>query len=85
MRYRLLPVLMLLLLAAVLGGCAAAVADAPAAEEVSDYTNPAVLVDSDWVAEHLDDPQVHLLDVSDKAFVWLHLPRLAAQLLEDEA
>ena len=30
---------------------------------MKDYAHPEVLVDSQWVAEHLDDPQVRIVDI----------------------
>ncbi|MEW5959331.1 MAG: sulfurtransferase [Chloroflexota bacterium] len=76
MKSRFLSVLILSLIVAALSGCATAVAEAPAAEALTGYANPASLVDTAWVAEHLDDPNVRLLDVSDKleAFEAGHLP-----------
>lgn len=76
MRSRFLSILMLLLIIAVLSGCAATVAEAPVAEAPGGYANPAILVDTNWVAEHLDDPNVRLLDVSNnlEAFETGHLP-----------
>lgn len=40
------------------------------------YASPEVLVDTDWVADHLDDPTVRLVDVSSKREVYEegHLP-----------
>src|SRR4026209_3028801 len=32
-------------------------------ENVMTYANPAALVSTDWVADHLDDPNVRLLEV----------------------
>lgn len=62
--------LALLILMLVLGACApvaapgaATAADAlPAAPTA--YANPELLVDTDWVLEHLDDPNVRFLDLA---------------------
>lgn len=76
MRSRFLSTLMLLFIVAVLSGCAATVAEAPAADVPTGYANPAILVDTNWVAEHSNDPNVRLLDVSNnlEAFESGHLP-----------
>lgn len=62
-------------------GCASAVPalqQAPA-ETQAGYANPDVLVDTAWVREHLDDPNVRLIDVSAKeeAYKEGHLPGAA--------
>lgn len=76
MQGRFLSVLLLFLMIAALSACAVAIAEAPVAEAPAGYANPEVLVDTAWVADHLADPNVRLLDVSDKreAFDAGHLP-----------
>ena len=58
----------LLVLAVAASGCVAPVAgatDAPAAAAAPEsYAHPEVLVDTDWVLAHLDDPTVRLIDLS---------------------
>src|SRR5690606_29265214 len=67
----------LLLLNAVLAAC---VAPAAATESeiapVEVYANADVLVDTQWVLDHLDDPNVRLIDVSGNAddYAAGHLP-----------
>ncbi|MCH9662121.1 MAG: hypothetical protein K0U66_00505, partial [Gammaproteobacteria bacterium] len=58
-----------------LAACAA-VAPAAAPEIPQAYVNPDILVDTAWVADHLEDTNVHLLDVSAnlEAFQEGHLP-----------
>jgi len=50
-------------------------AQAPAETAIS-YANPTALVDTAWVADHLDDPNVRLIDVSanEEAYREGHLP-----------
>lgn len=77
MKSRLWFILALLLLNTVFAAC---VAPAAATElqiaPVEVYTNPDVLVDTQWVLDHLDDPSVRLIDVSGKVedYVAGHLP-----------
>lgn len=42
----------------------------------SEYANPDALVDTEWVLAHLDDPSVHLIDVSRQQDIYTegHLP-----------
>ena len=37
---------------------------------MTDYANPAVLVDTRWVAEHLDDPEVRLLESNEDLLLY---------------
>lgn len=37
---------------------------------MSDYAHPEVLVSTDWVAEHLDDPSVRLLEVNEDVLLY---------------
>ena len=30
---------------------------------MADYANPGVLVETQWVADHLDDPKVRLIEI----------------------
>lgn len=58
-------------------GCAGAAPAVQAPAEIATgYANPEVLVDTAWVADHLDDPDVRLIDVSSKEEVYKegHLP-----------
>ncbi|MCC6168221.1 MAG: sulfurtransferase [Caldilineaceae bacterium] len=67
----------LLLLNAVVAACVApAAATTPEIAPVEVYANPDVLVDTQWVLDHLDDPNVRLVDVSGKAedYAAGHLP-----------
>jgi len=43
---------------------------------MSDYAHPEVLVSTDWVAEHLDDPKVKIveIDVDTQAYAAGHIP-----------
>lgn len=90
-RFRIISIL-LLLLGLVLGACAApaapaapaasgdeAVADEPAEEVAAapeGYAQPEILVDTDWVIEHLDDPSVQLVEVGTDADAYAagHIP-----------
>lgn len=49
-------------------GTSASHADRPDPAQLAiasgEYANPDVLVDTEWVLTHLDDPTVHLIDVS---------------------
>jgi thiosulfate/3-mercaptopyruvate sulfurtransferase len=65
-----------LALVSVLLAAASAVLAACGSEEVGEYARPEVLVDVDWVVDHLDDPQVRLIDVSAQhtAYDAWHLP-----------
>jgi thiosulfate/3-mercaptopyruvate sulfurtransferase len=56
-----------LILLPLLGGCAPAAMPATGAAEAdvpTAYANPDVLVDTQWVLDHLDDPNVRLIDLS---------------------
>lgn len=67
----------LLLLNAALAACVApAAATDPEIAPVEVYANPDVLVDTQWVLDHLDDPNVRLVDVSGKPedYAAGHLP-----------
>ncbi|MFN2543473.1 MAG: sulfurtransferase [Actinomycetota bacterium] len=47
---------------------------------MAEYTNPDVLVDTDWLAEHLDDPKVRIVEVDEDttAYEKGHIPNSAA-------
>lgn len=53
-------------------------ADAPAVTPIAErgYVNPGVLVDCDWVAAHLDDPKVRLLESDEDVLLYRtgHIP-----------
>ena len=36
----------------------------------TDYAHPEVLVTTDWVAEHLDDPNIRIMDVSEDVLLY---------------
>lgn len=62
----------------VLGACAAPTTQIAFTDEAvpEAYAKPETLVDTAWVQEHLDDPNVRLIDLSDSEEVYLegHLP-----------
>ena len=70
MRVRNLLLLSLVVLSTALGACAvplAPTADTSVAPVTIDgYANPDLLVDSAWIQEHAEDPNVRLIDVSGK-------------------
>ncbi len=69
--------LILILLLAIVGLSACGVTTSGAEISAPDrYAHPEVLVDTSWVSDHLDDANVHLIDVSDKpeTFEAGHLP-----------
>lgn len=53
----------LLLILTLLAGCVAPAAAPAAAQPVDSYANANALVDTEWVAAHLDDENVRLLDI----------------------
>lgn len=79
---RRLLVSVLLVLATLLAACVAPVAGpAPAAAPAApaaptDYVNPDVLVDTEWVLAHLDDPNVRFLDLANtpEDYAASHIP-----------
>ncbi|MCB0116083.1 MAG: sulfurtransferase [Caldilineaceae bacterium] len=71
--------LLMLITALLAGACAIpAPTTAPAenaAQVIDSYAKPDVLVDTEWVKAHLDDPSVRLIDVSNAdAYAAGHLP-----------
>ncbi len=63
MRHRFLVGLAVGLVLASVGACTSAPSEPVATPGASAFAHPEVLVDSAWVADHLDDPQVRFLDV----------------------
>ncbi len=62
-----LPVILIVLVVAATGCVAPAAGTTDtAAPAVESYAHPEVLVDTDWVQAHLDDPSVRLIDLSNK-------------------
>ena len=51
-----------LLAALVLGGCAPAATPTPTPLPEIAFANPQLLVETDWLAEHLDDPDLRVVD-----------------------
>ena len=49
---------------------------APAPIEARGYAHPEVLVSTDWVADHLDDPNVRLIEVDEDVLLYEvgHIP-----------
>ena len=43
---------------------------------MSDYVHPETLVDADWVAQHIDDANIRLIDVDEDttAYEKAHIP-----------
>ena len=64
MRTRLSIFTLILLLALSLAACANIPTAAEQEAPLEGFANPEILVDTAWVEDHLDDPEVHLLDVS---------------------
>lgn len=76
-RTRTTLVLSILLVALIaLVGCSQLQQPEPAVQTTDGYANPDVLVDTEWVAQHLDDENVKFLDVSSnqEAYAEGHLP-----------
>lgn len=63
-------------LVSILLAAAGVVLAACGSEEAGEYARPEVLVDVQWVVDHLDDPSVRLVDVSEQreAYDAWHLP-----------
>jgi thiosulfate/3-mercaptopyruvate sulfurtransferase len=79
MKTRIFVLPMLLIVAVILGACAAPGAQPGAAADlavVDSYAKPEVLVDTAWIQAHLDDQNVRLLDVSSNPDVYAsgHVP-----------
>ena len=79
MKSRTYILFILLIFGAALSACGSDGADSDAAvkdEVIDSYARPEALVDTAWVLEHLDDDQVHLIDVGSNpdAFAEGHLP-----------
>lgn len=80
MRVRNLLLLTLIVLSTVLGACT--VAPAPAADTsvepvtIDGFANPELLVDSQWILDHADDPNVRIIDVTGDAEAYAagHIP-----------
>ena len=55
---------------------AAQAASATSVEIPAEYAHPEVLVDPEWVAEHLDDPAVRIVDARDSSYLYPygHIP-----------
>lgn len=68
MHVRKLFVLLLLILSTVLSACVApAASSSPAAAAPTEYANPELLVDTEWVIANLDAPNVRFLDLAGNA------------------
>ncbi|MFQ5858055.1 MAG: sulfurtransferase [Anaerolineae bacterium] len=76
MQRKIVIVTILLAVALLALGCSSAPAVQAPAKTESGYANPAALVDTTWVVDHLDDPDVRLIDVSAREEVYNegHLP-----------
>jgi thiosulfate/3-mercaptopyruvate sulfurtransferase len=71
MRLRNLLLLTLVVLSTALGACVApltpAADDSVAPVTIDNYAKPELLVDTEWIQEHIDDPTVQLIDVTGNA------------------
>lgn len=76
MKKILFPVIILVLLFTTISCAPAATARVAPVSATSGYAHPEALLNTDWVAAHLNDPQVRLVDVSSKREVYDqgHLP-----------
>lgn len=76
MQRKILVLTILLTVALLALGCGGAPAAPAPAKTAAGYANPEALVDTAWVVEHLDDPDVRFIDVSAKEEVYKegHLP-----------
>jgi thiosulfate/3-mercaptopyruvate sulfurtransferase len=80
MRVRNVLLLTLIVLSTLLGACT--VAPAPVADTsvepvtIDGFANPELLVDSQWILDHADDPNVRLIDVTGNAETYAagHIP-----------
>lgn len=64
MQRKILILTVLLTVTLLVLGCSTSAAPQAPAQTAAGYANPAALVDTAWVREHVDDPSVRLIDVS---------------------
>ena len=50
---------------------------------MAEYAHPEVLVETEWVAEHLDDPKIRLLESNEDVLLYEtgHIPRRVDAIL----